>query len=584
MNPMGGIPIQTNSLEGAQRKCLLGILSLGLLLNVWGVTWGLPERWHPDELTQRAENMVGEPSLNPHYFAYGGLHYYLIAAFAVLPVKIPNKMLNVMDYDAQSTVVVALSRLLSALLGTGVVYLTFWIGSRLFDRWTGLLASAFLATSMVLVNLSHFATADVPSVFWFMLSCAMATDVLRRGAARSYVLAGLCAGLAAAVKYVGGLSLIALFAAHLLGKRASHKMLVVAFVMAAAGFILGNPVLLFAPLEFADGFVAESVFNSLRGFGLPRAFVPLIFQLKDALGAPVFLLSLAGLAYGVRLSASKENRASVLLVLSMMLPYYCVIGAMRGPRAGPLLLPLPPLRYTLPMLPFLLLFPAKMLGDLLVSPRRHVRGFSLTLLGVSICYSIVYAVSVDLKFTNDSRYAAGDWLLRNLRAGATIETTSYGPTIPHDKYVVVERPHNSQVADVAAFVSQSGRYLRFQTMIAKLEVWVERAGLRSRSEDYVPWYRKALLRYDQETSTFDSTIQGLESRAPDVLVASDLYFVRFQDGSSADGRFFRDLLSGKSSYKRVATFHYELPSWTDPPAEFVNPTIYVYSQGPSDRE
>ena len=93
------------------RSTALGsILAFSIVINTWGIDWGLPERWHPDELTQRAENMVGGPSLNPHYFAYGSFHYYLIAAFAVLPIKLPNKILHLMDYDTQSTVVVVLSR------------------------------------------------------------------------------------------------------------------------------------------------------------------------------------------------------------------------------------------------------------------------------------------------------------------------------------------------------------------------------------------------------------------------------------------------------------------------------------------
>lgn len=556
----------------------LTILMLSLLMNAWGIGWGLPQRWHPDELTQRAENMVGEPSLNPHYFAYGSFHYYLIAAFAVLPVKLPNKFLSLMDYDTQSTLVVVLSRLLSALLGTGIVLLTFLIGERLFDRRTGLFAAAMLAASMILVNLSHFATVDVPSLFWFTLSCLMATQVFRGGGRVSYFLAGLCSGLAAGVKYVGGLSFLVLVAAHFLARSKRHRLLAAAFLLTAVGFVLGNPVVLFAPLEFAEGFVAESIFNSLRGVGLPRAFLPLIFELKDALGLPVFLLSVAGGAYAVRLLASKESRASVLLVLSMMLPYYFAMGSMRGPRAGPLLLPQPPLRYTLPMLPFLLLLTAKMLSDLVAVRRRDVRGVARAISVAAICYSIAYAACVDLEFTHDSRYAAREWLLKNVAAGTSIEATSYGPSIPGDKYEVVERPHDNGVADVAAAVSESKRYRRFQAMTATLQVWLEKVGFQRRGDGYVPWHRKALARYAQETSVFDTSVQGLESRAPDILVASDLYFVRFQDRSSAEGRFFSDLFSGKSSYQKVAKFHYELPWWLDPPAEFVNPKIYVYSR------
>lgn len=57
------------------------ILLLSFLLNVWGINWGLPERWHPDEMTGAALRMGYYKSLNPHHFAYGSLHYYQIMLF-----------------------------------------------------------------------------------------------------------------------------------------------------------------------------------------------------------------------------------------------------------------------------------------------------------------------------------------------------------------------------------------------------------------------------------------------------------------------------------------------------------------------
>jgi len=559
-------------------RWLAPILVLSFALNAWGANWGLPERWHPDELTQRAENMVGEPSLNPHYFAYGGLHYYVIAALAVLPVKIPNKLFHLMDYDMQTTLVVLASRLLSAVLGMGLVGLTYRIGERLFDARTGLFAAALLATSMVLVNLSHFATADVPSLFWFTLACVFATDILLSGRPRSYLLAGLCSGLAAAVKYVGGLSMVPLVAAHLLAGSPRHRLLGAALCMSAVGFGVGNPVLLFAPLEFIQGFAAESAFNSARGLGLPRSFLPLVSQLKDAMGLPVLLLSFAGLVYALRLLASDQHRASVVLVLSMVVPYYLVAGAMRGPRAGPLLLPQPPLRYALPIVPFLLLFAGKMLSDLIVARHRVIRRVGLALFAVASCYSTVYAGLVDLKFTHDSRYAAREWILGNVMPGSTIEITSYGPTVSREEYRVIERPHDNQVAEVAASLMDSERHRPFWSMVHDLEAWLDRVGLRSQSGDYVPWYRRALQRYEADTVTFDASIQGLESRAPDVLVVSDLYSVRFWERSSIEATFFADLSAGRTSYSRVGEFHYHVPRWINPPAEFVNPTIAIYSR------
>ena len=115
------------------RKTLLAtILCVSLALNVWGISWGLPVIWHPDETTQRAVTMFDSGTLNHHHFVYGSLHYYQVILFAVLPAKALNKVFS-LGSTTQTTVVIALSRVLSALLGTGVVFLVYLLAKELFD-------------------------------------------------------------------------------------------------------------------------------------------------------------------------------------------------------------------------------------------------------------------------------------------------------------------------------------------------------------------------------------------------------------------------------------------------------------------
>jgi hypothetical protein len=298
-------------------------------------------------------------------------------------------------------------------------------------------------------------------------------------------------------------------------------------------------------------------------------------QLKGAVGLPLFVLLLAGAVYALRLLAVRNTRASAILVLSMLLPYYLVMGSMRGPRAGPLLLPVPPLRYTLPFVPFLAIFAGKMLTDMVAAQRRNARYLAFALLAVVLAYSAAYSVAADLRFAGDSRYAARSWLIENVAPGATIETTSYGPAIPRERFEVIERPHNNEVAEVAALVGEDRGHQRFENMLVQLSRWL---GAENPEDDYVPWYRKAILRYREETEHFDVSIRGLESRQPDVVVASDLYFIRFRGQTGAEATFFRDLLGGKSAYKERAAFHDRFPFWLNPSPEFVDPTIYVFTR------
>ena len=66
--------------EGAGRSwTALGLIAtLSLTLNLVGMTWGLPERWHPDEKADVVATMVAESSLAPESFINPALPLYVM--------------------------------------------------------------------------------------------------------------------------------------------------------------------------------------------------------------------------------------------------------------------------------------------------------------------------------------------------------------------------------------------------------------------------------------------------------------------------------------------------------------------------
>ena len=100
-----------------------------------------------------------------------------------------------------------------ALLGTASVWLLYLLGARLFDRATGLLASAVMAVAFLPVFYGHLALNDVPTLVGLTLSLLGTAGVLRRGRIIDYLLAGLGLGLAAATKYTAGVMLLPLLGA-----------------------------------------------------------------------------------------------------------------------------------------------------------------------------------------------------------------------------------------------------------------------------------------------------------------------------------------------------------------------------------
>jgi len=69
------------------------------------------------------------------------------------------------------------ARWMSAFFGTLTVLLTYWLGKRMFDANTGLLASLALATSLMFTVVARSATADVHLAFFVLLSiCIWSRD------------------------------------------------------------------------------------------------------------------------------------------------------------------------------------------------------------------------------------------------------------------------------------------------------------------------------------------------------------------------------------------------------------------------
>ncbi len=91
-------------------------------------------------------------------------------------------------------------RLPAAILSTGAAWLTYFIGKKLFDRRTALLAAALQAANPFLVTLVHgyqFAdNVDVALLFWVEVGVYFLVRSLRTGSWRDVLLAGLAQGLA----------------------------------------------------------------------------------------------------------------------------------------------------------------------------------------------------------------------------------------------------------------------------------------------------------------------------------------------------------------------------------------------------
>jgi hypothetical protein len=151
-------------------------------------------------------------------------------------------------------------------------------------------------------------------------------------------------------------------------------------------------------------------------------------------------------------------------------------------------------------------------------------------------------LSTDLLIKNDSRELAKPFL-STLPSGSTVEYTAYAPNFENEK--------------------------RFSSFFQ---------------------YPLFILKYEGQELPKGSGFEyntgeaGIEDRKPDYLIISSFTYGRFKNEYTcqkhqADCDFFNNLLAGKTNYREIAAFKYELPPYLPKVGlSFINPEIRVYER------
>ncbi len=408
---------------------LYGILALALAVRLWGISFGLPCTDHGDE-TEVVNHAVrfGSGDLNPHRFQYGSLVQYILFIFYGLYFTVAYclglyKSVHefALAFVRDPSVFYLIARGFSALLGTATVYLAYVLGRRLSDKTTGLLAAGFLALCYQHAVHCHYATVDSALVFFFTLTLHRCLVLYETGALRDYVLAGLFAGLACAVKFNGAFTLLPLLCAHFLRTGTSlsgkimSKNLMAAFACTLAGHGLASP---FFYLEFSSAWKEISALNAMHvgaGFTLP-AYVRLLLG-PEHWGLPLGLLCLWGV-----LSAFWRDRRHAILGLSCLSVFF--FASRYRYVEG---------KYILCALPML----SALAASALVKVARSSRPVVLMAAGAALCCSsFLYIVQWDNSRAAPSiNLEAQQWIERNIPAQAKIlldNTGNDGPKLAND--------------------------------------------------------------------------------------------------------------------------------------------------------
>jgi len=251
------------------------------------------------------------------------------------------------EYANDPTRFFLIGRIVSGILGTLSVVLTYRLAARFFDTRVALISGFFLAFAYLHVRDSHFATTDVAATFFILCSYLWIAEAFEAPSIRAYLMSGTFAGLATSTKYLGMLLPVPMMLVHFrdwkeTGFRPGLLLDRKVFWFGGAlvfFFFLGTPFSLTEPLEAFRDFRREArAVLATSGHGHIGWLYHLIVSLRHGLGLPLLLASLAGLVLAFR---ADKRKAWVLL--SFPLVYYALMG--RGYRNFT--------RYAVPLVPFL---------------------------------------------------------------------------------------------------------------------------------------------------------------------------------------------------------------------------------------
>ncbi len=410
---------------------LLGVCLVGHALRCYGIRFGLPAVYNPDEvaiMTRALAFAKGDP--NPHNFLYPTLYFYVLfgwtGAYCVV-ARVLGLVGSIRDFQMQfftdPTAIYLAGRLLTALCGTLSLALLYRAGRQLWNRTAGLTAALFLAVAPIAVTDAHYVKHDVPATLACLALLLAIIPMWRTAAERALprarlILAGAALGVATAIHYYAvflavPVLLVIVIHDRLRGAAAVAKNSAIAGVTAACAFFLCSPFVLLDWRTSVRDIIANRqivVDRAVSGhemFASAGRYLELLWS--RAIGWPVVILAAAGVILLLR----ARRWALAVVLLSFPLVFLAFISNTVAAT-----------RYLNPVLPFLAL-----MAGYAVSAVARLRGgrAAVVMLGLAAAVpGLLLSVRTDRFFDmTDTRTLALEFIESRVPAASTILVQPY---------------------------------------------------------------------------------------------------------------------------------------------------------------
>jgi len=430
--------------------CIGGIILISFLLRIYGINWDNGYHLHPDERmitmvvndihfpnnSELSTIFTPESPLNPKFFPYGSFPIYLLKTVGGF-LGIFNIKYTTYDY------LNIIGRYISALFDTGIVFIIYLLGKKIFNKKVGLLSSVFYSLSVFPIQASHFFAVDVMLTFFVILTLYFIVILLINNNIKLIINIGLSFGFALATKIssillVVPISLGILFFCLINKKKtvvkiiSLFKYLFITLLLSFFTFILLEP---YSVIDFAT-FSRQTLEQSRMtkdAFTFPYTLqyvntIPYLYHLKNmtlwGMGIPLGVLSIIGSLYITfyvikeffkKKYLSEKSFFPILIILSFFWIYFFITGRFA----------IKFMRYFLPIYPLFILFGA----NLIFSLRNIVVKIICIILAVSWC--LIYSISfLSIYSKPTTRLSASNWISNNIPEGAIIAREHWDDGLP----------------------------------------------------------------------------------------------------------------------------------------------------------
>jgi hypothetical protein len=464
--------------DGPWRWWLALVLGVALAGRLWGIDYGLPFSYWTDEYHELMRAMeLGAGGFNFARTSKGGFYLLLFVEYGIyfVVLKLAGVVTSTHEFAElfarDPSMFYLIGRTTAAVFGCITVAAVYYLSRFAYTTTAGLIAAFLLAINVLHVDLSHRIGVDIPMTMLATLALYYGLRLADDGRRISYVMAGLCAGLATTTKLPGILLLLPLLIAHTyavvrndgrvrewIGSRdlwiAASVFVAVLLVTNPGYFIYTNfGIHLFGSAGDALESDELDAFEEPDLVSRPNLYLFYLNAVSDSMGWPLFVISLGALAYALR----KRTRADVILISYALVNYLAISGTSSEVLYYP--------RYALPIIMVLAILAGRALSDLfLILPSWRFASGAAFLAAVS-AWPIVDAIKSDYTLTqNDTRTTAKDWFETNVPAGATvlIEGGKTGPSresVPlHESRASLER----RVAHWKKVEPKQAKFLEFK--------------------------------------------------------------------------------------------------------------------------